>query len=91
MKIWNGQIYEAPRPLCHRVIVQYLGKPDIDTWVLLSTPYETADHNGTAMMLCCYAREDGSFNPWYTQEELVKKLQDWSLCKGSYVKENRLH
>ena len=75
----NGQIYEAPYPLCHQVIVQWFGEPKADTWILMTIPYEAANHDGTAMMPCCYKRKDGSFNPFYTEEELEEKLSTWKL------------
>ena len=75
--IFNGQVFEAPWPLCHTVIVVYFGRGD--KWVLLSSPYSAAQHNGSAMMVCYYGRKDGSDNPIYTQEQLQEKLKDWKL------------
>lgn len=78
LRIFNGQVFEAPYPLFHTVIVQYFGRDD--KWVLLSDPYR-AQHGGSAMMVCYYDRKDGSYNPFYTQAELQEKLKDWKLVK----------
>lgn len=82
-EISNGQIYQAPWPLCHRVIVQYFGRNNY--WLLLSNPYESANRDGTAMMVCYYEREDGSYNPLYTKKELAKKLSTWQILDGHRV------
>ena len=83
--VFCGQVYEAPWPLCHRVVVQWFGRPKVDTWILLSTPFSAAQHKGTAMSLCCYKRKDGSFNPFYTEKELREKLSTWKLLEDRCV------
>ena len=80
LKIFNGQVFEAPYPLCHTVIVMYFGRGD--QWVLLSDPYPAAQHQGSAMIPCYYLRNDGSDNPFYTQAELQEKLKDWKLIQS---------
>jgi len=83
LKIFNGQVFQAPYPLCHTVIVMYFGRGD--QWVLLSAPYGAAQHNGTAMVPCYYMRKDGSDNPFYTQVELQEKLKDWKLVVSNLI------
>ena len=78
-KIINGQIYEAPYPLCHRVIVLYMGRGDV--YVLLWHGKSCHWHN--ILNVCHYKRKDGGFNPFYTQEELQEKLKDWKLTSNT--------
>ncbi len=82
-KIFNGQVFRAPWPLCHTVIVQYFGRGD--KWLLLSSPYRAAQHQGNAMTICYYGRKDGSDNPLYTQRELQEKLKNWKLVKSRLI------
>lgn len=77
--VQSGQVFEAPWPLCHTVIVQYFGSGD--KWMLLSGPYSAAQHGGNAMMVYYYKRKDGSYSPFYTQRELQEKLKDWKLIE----------
>ena len=91
LKIFNGQVFEAPWPFCHTVIVQYF---DLDKWILLSDPYRTQNclsgYNGTAMMVCYYERKlDGGSNPFYTQAELQEKLKNWKLVKSRLILDER--
>jgi len=86
-RIFNGQIFEAPYPLHHTVIAQWF---DLDKWILLSQPLLAA-HAYRAMVICRYKRKDGSYNPFYTQEELQEKLKDWKLIENkSATLEKRL-
>lgn len=79
MEVYNGQVYQAPWPFCHIVIVMYLGRGD--EWVLLYGPYKAAQHGGTAVCVCYYERKDGKYNPIYTKRELQEKLKDWTLLE----------
>ena len=89
LKIFNGQVFEAPWPLCHTVIVQYFG--EVDKWLLLSEPYESAQHGGSGMMVCHYGRNDGGYNPFYTQRELQEKLTRWKLVKSKLILDERIY
>ena len=74
-KIINGQIYEAPYPLCHRVIVLYMGRGDV--YVLLW--HGKSGHWHNVLNVCHYDRQCGGYSPIYTQAELQDKLKTWKL------------
>ena len=82
MEILNGQIFEAPYPLCHTVIILYLGEND--KWILLYHG-DAASHNGSCLNVCHYERVDGGYNPIYTQKELQEKLKNWKLLNEKLI------
>ena len=83
-KIHNGQIYEAPWPLCHQVIVMYSGRGD--KYLLLYCAQSC--YEGNVLNVCYYDRKDGGYNPFYTQEELQEKLKGWKLLKSTICVED---
>ena len=88
--IFNGQVFEAPWPLCHTVIVMYFGRGD--QWLLLSSPYRTSYSTwNTAVIPCYYIRKDGSDNPFYTQKQLQEKLKDWKLVKSKLILDEKIY
>jgi len=83
LKIFNGQIFIAPWPVCHVVSVLYFGRGD--QWLLLSEPSPAAQHDGNAMMVCHY-EHDGGYDPIYTQGQLQEKLKGWKLIGNKVLR-----
>lgn len=90
-EIRNGEVWQAPWPVCFRGIVQYITD---DRWMLLSTPSKAA-HGGSCMMP--HSDPDPPHQIFYTKTELTARLErfkwtrtdqfaqcdGWPVCRTS--------